>query len=250
MTKPYGFVYETTNRINNMKYIGKCIYGRINNWETYLGSGLYLKRAIKKYGKENFIRVVIAEAYSEEELNQLEEYYIKERNAVDSPQYYNIKQTSIGGDCFTTNPKKEYIRSLRVKQMTGSSNHQYGKPKTKKMIESVKKANSKAVEIDGILYPSAAEASRTLSINTTTILYRLDSKNFPNYKRIVPKTEKPTHKTSAYRCEVQGVIYESIAKAALAHGISTHAMRLRMYSKNFPDHRIIEEMPNDYRKHN
>lgn len=94
--KKYGFVYETTNKVNGMKYIGKCIYSRKNNWETYLGSGVYLKRAIKKYGKSNFERIILAEADSEEELNELEEYYIKKYNAVESPNYYNVKYTSIG----------------------------------------------------------------------------------------------------------------------------------------------------------
>ena len=239
--KPFGFVYETTNTVNNMKYIGKCIYGRINNWETYLGSGLYLKRAIKKYGKEKFVRVILVEAYSDIELNQLEVYYISKRNAVESREYYNIKMTSICGDCFTTNPNKEYIRSLRVKQMTGASNHQYGKPKTQKMIEAVKKKNSKAIIIDGIEYSSITAASVALSLYCTTISYRLDCANFPGYKRIVPKSPRPTNKHAAYKCQVNDVVYESIAKAAMAHGISTHAMRNRMYSHNFPDHHIIVE---------
>ncbi|GKV69026.1 hypothetical protein NCCP2716_15240 [Sporosarcina sp. NCCP-2716] len=241
MAKPFGFVYETTNRINGMKYIGKCIYGRANNWETYLGSGVYLKRAIRKYGKENFARKILAEAYSDEELNVMEELFIEKRNAVESPDYYNIKLTSIGGDCFTTNPDKEKIRSMRVKQMTGSSNHQFGKKKTARMIESVVQANSRAIIIDGIHYCSAAEASRRLSINTTTIMYRLDSDNFPDYQRLSPKNKKPTHKSAAYKCVVKGITYESIAKAAIAHNISTHAMRMRMYSKTFPDHYIVAE---------
>jgi hypothetical protein len=44
-------IYKTTNIINGKYYVGKDI----NNSESYLGSGVLLKRAIKKYGKENFI---------------------------------------------------------------------------------------------------------------------------------------------------------------------------------------------------
>ncbi|WP_425411978.1 hypothetical protein [Lysinibacillus contaminans] len=73
ISNAYGFIYETINKINGKKYIGKCIYDRINNWENYLGSGVYLKRAIKKYGKENFEKKIICIAYSDDELNQLEE---------------------------------------------------------------------------------------------------------------------------------------------------------------------------------
>ena len=46
------YVYEITNKINNKKYIGKHTARLINN--KYYGSGLAIKRAIKKYGKENF----------------------------------------------------------------------------------------------------------------------------------------------------------------------------------------------------
>ena len=185
--KAYGFVYETTNKLNGMKYIGKCIYGRQNDWEKYLGSGTYLKRAINKYGKENFVKVILEEAYSDEELNKLEEDYIERFDAVNSTQYYNIKMTSIGGDIFTHNPRKEEIRRMKVQQMSGTGNHQYGKPKTEKMINSVKEANSRAVNIDGVEYKSQSAAAKEIGIAVSVVGYRLDSDAFPNYKRLVPK---------------------------------------------------------------
>lgn len=182
MEKPYGFIYETTNNINGMKYIGKCVYHRQNDWNKYLGSGLYLKRAINKYGRENFTRVILQEAYSAEELQDLEEMYIRRFDVVNSPAYYNIKLTSMGGDCFSTNPRKEDIRNMRVQQMSGESNHQYGRPKSDKMIASVKKANSRAVEIDGVTYKSRTEASRTLGISLSTISYRITHETFTTYR--------------------------------------------------------------------
>ena len=39
----YGFIYETTNNVNGMKYIGQKAYDKRGNWKTYLGSGVYLK---------------------------------------------------------------------------------------------------------------------------------------------------------------------------------------------------------------
>ena len=224
-----------------MKYIGKCIYTRKNNWENYLGSGLYLKRAIKKYGVENFTRIILSEATSAEELMVLEEYYILLYNAVESPDYYNVKLTSIGGDVFTTNPNKELIRLQRKQQMSGESNHQFGKAKSQTMIDSVIKANSKAVLIDNIEYSSGMEASKLLGIKPTTLLYRINSEHYPNYIRLVERSIRATNITAAYKCQVGDVLYESIAKAAIAHNISTHSMRNRMYSKNFPDHFIIKE---------
>ncbi|MGR5910647.1 hypothetical protein ACT7C4_21190 [Bacillus pacificus] len=63
-----------------------------------------------------------------------------------------MKLTAIGGDIFTNNPRKEEIREIRRKQMSGKGNHQYGKAKTIKMIEAVKQANSRAVIVEGIYY--------------------------------------------------------------------------------------------------
>jgi hypothetical protein len=48
-------IYKTTNLINGKIYIGQDS----NDNKNYLGSGLKLKRAIKKYSKENFIKEVI-----------------------------------------------------------------------------------------------------------------------------------------------------------------------------------------------
>ena len=71
-----------------MMYIGKKKYTR--NWESYLGSGYNLIKAIKKFGKENFSKKVIAEADSKNELSMLEIKYIKEYGAVGDRNYYNI----------------------------------------------------------------------------------------------------------------------------------------------------------------
>lgn len=171
----------------------------------------------------------------------MEEYYILFYNAVESPDYYNVKLTSIGGDVFTTNPNKELIRLQRKEQMSGERNHQFGKIKSQIMIDSVRKANSKAVLIDNIEYSSNIEASRLLGIKPTTLLYRINSEHFPNYIKLVEKSIRTTNSVAAYKCQVGEVQYESIAKAAVAHSISTHSMRNRMYSQNFPDHFIIKE---------
>ena len=85
----YGFIYLTTNLVNGKKYIGQ----KKGYSDTYLGSGKLLKLAIKKYGRENFQREILDYAYSKEELNFKEDYYIHKYNAHHSNEFYNISSS-------------------------------------------------------------------------------------------------------------------------------------------------------------
>lgn len=84
-------IYKTTNLINNKSYVGQSKH---DNDEKYLGSGPLLKKAINKYGKENFIKETIDRCLSKEELDEKETFYIKLYNTL-VPNGYNI---SIGGN--------------------------------------------------------------------------------------------------------------------------------------------------------
>ena len=92
--KMYGYIYKTTNLLNNKIYVGKhkC---EIFIGNKYLGSGKHIRAAIIKYGKENFIVELLEECYSKEDLNKKEQYWIKSLDARNINIGYNI---SIGGD--------------------------------------------------------------------------------------------------------------------------------------------------------
>lgn len=72
----YYFVYETTNLINGKKYRGA--HSTENICDGYLGSGIALHRAIKKYGKDNFSRSIL------EFYDSLDDLYAGERAYVDN----------------------------------------------------------------------------------------------------------------------------------------------------------------------
>ncbi len=55
---PCGHIYKTTNKVNGLFYIGQCHYTPREK-KNYLGSGLELKKDIKKYSKENFNKKVL-----------------------------------------------------------------------------------------------------------------------------------------------------------------------------------------------
>jgi len=106
----YGYIYKTTNKINNKIYIGQKKSEIFLN-ESYLGSGKYLKHAIKKYGKENFTIELVDTADSKEDLNKLEIYYIDLYKATDKTIGYNIaKGGVVGCEVYVNNGiKNEFI---------------------------------------------------------------------------------------------------------------------------------------------
>lgn len=102
----YGYIYLTTNLINGKKYIGLHRSDKFD--ESYKGSGSIFKKAIEKYGWDNFKCEIIEECDNDEELNNREEYWIAFYNAVESDEYYNIAR---GGNNMEKTP--EYRAALK-----------------------------------------------------------------------------------------------------------------------------------------
>lgn len=116
-----GYIYMTTNLLNNKRYIGRKT-SKVFLSTDYLGSGVHLKRAINKYGKENFKVDLIEECATYDELVEREMYWIAYYNAVQSPSFYNA---SAGGyqEGFTPGEdniaKKPEIRALNSAKHKG-----------------------------------------------------------------------------------------------------------------------------------
>ena len=88
------YIYITTNLLNGKFYIGKRVYRKKDdNW--YLGSGIYLNRAIKKYGREYFKKEILEWCNNKIHLCEREIYWIKQLNATNKEIGYNL---SLGGD--------------------------------------------------------------------------------------------------------------------------------------------------------
>lgn len=103
------FIYKTTNTVNGKSYIGKYAGKK----STYLGSGIALKKAISKYGRESFVREIIEECDNLKHLSKREEYWIEKLNAASSPNYYNMKE---GGDGGWSHITKEHYQKRQDKR--------------------------------------------------------------------------------------------------------------------------------------
>ena len=88
------YIYKIINKINGKWYIGKT-----NGQDpSYMGSGKILKQAYKKYGKDNFEKVILETCTTEEELNLRETHWISSTNATIDPMSYNLVEGGTGGD--------------------------------------------------------------------------------------------------------------------------------------------------------
>lgn len=134
----YGYVYLITNNINSKKYIGQHKYSNGLD-EKYWGSGKILQLAIDKNGIENFSRKIIQIAYSKDELDKLEKYYIKINNAVFSEEYYNITPGGVGGARYGE------FNNWHLEDKNGEKNPFYGHrhtDDTKRRISEAKKGQT------------------------------------------------------------------------------------------------------------
>jgi group I intron endonuclease len=104
-------IYKTTNLINGKFYVGKDV----RNLNCYLGSGKLLKSAIKKYGKNNFVKEILEICDNLTDLEEREKFWIKELDSINNG--YNLTEGGTGGDTFTNNSNKEEIRNKLKKRI-------------------------------------------------------------------------------------------------------------------------------------
>lgn len=170
----YFTIYKITNKLNNKFYIGKHQTKDLN--DEYLGSGVLIRRAIKKYGKENFEKEILFVFDNEAEMNAKEKELVT-INSLNMNESYNIAPGGIGGNIifhekypFLKEVKEKMSRSQRQNANSLSErakqNHQtqrigmYGKKQTPKQKEIAK--------IIGSLKPSSESiAKQKISLQKT-----------------------------------------------------------------------------------
>lgn len=93
-----------------MIYIGKHETENVN--DCYMGSGLRIRRAIEKYGVDNFEKTILFECSSQEEMNQKEAEIVNE-DFISREDVYNIKLGGEGGWDYLNNPDSPYGKGTK-----------------------------------------------------------------------------------------------------------------------------------------
>ncbi len=112
----YYIIYETTNLINGKKYRGMHQTEKLD--DGYLGSGFLFKKALKKYGEENFSREILKFCESYNELIQAEKIYVN-MEWVNDGMTYNLKTGGQSEGILCDASKKKLSYTLTKKYETG-----------------------------------------------------------------------------------------------------------------------------------
>lgn len=149
-------VYKITNQLNQKFYIG--VHKTNDPYDSYMGSGIAIKNAIKKHGVETFTKEILLITESKDEA------YSKERELTvdyDKSSNYNMKLGGVGGftkenarkgnvaalkkltkEQLSANGKKGYINAnidpVAVGRKGGLANK--GKPKSEAHIQKIREA--------------------------------------------------------------------------------------------------------------
>ena len=87
----YFYLYKITNNLNGKIYIG--VHKTSDLEDGYMGSGVYLNRAIRKHGPANFTKEIL-QFFTNEEKMYLTESIVVNSNFISRNDVYNV---NIGG---------------------------------------------------------------------------------------------------------------------------------------------------------
>lgn len=133
--KIYNYVYKIKNNLNSKIYVGKHSTDNLN--DGYMGSGKLIKLAYNKYGIENFTKQILQFAETEDELNDLEMFYIKDLDA--RTKGYNLTDGGEGAIGYKMSDEaKQKISNFQKQQYCPWKHNPRSEEHKQKISESLK----------------------------------------------------------------------------------------------------------------
>lgn len=243
----YGFIYITTNHINGKKYIGQRKYDKQGKWKEYLGSGVVLSKAIKKYGVKYFSKEIIEECESKQLLNRREKYWIDYYNAVNSNNFYNIAEGGDGGNTLAGYTEKQLEEHSKIlsKALKGIINQGANNPRAKKVIclnnmiifDTTIEASNYANTSDYMIQQCCNEKSQLKTAGNDPVTnerlqweYYIPNKTY----EFIPYEKDTTNITRKVICKELNITFDSLTEGAKYIGKTKHTLwcHLNGYAKS------------------
>lgn len=224
-------IYKITNLLTNKIYIGQDS----KNNPKYLGSGKILKRAIKKYGKENFKKEVLEECNNQIELDNREQYWINLLNTTNQNIGYNISfggQTGWHKGLKHSEETKKLFSETRKGKLTGNKNGMYGKKHTEDAKK--KMANPQFGDKNGMYGKKHTEdtkkkMSQILSGENNPFFGK--KHNEDTKKKMSELAKKRKTNPNSKKVSVNGLVFNSASEAARSLGLSISTISYRCRKK-------------------
>jgi hypothetical protein len=134
-------IYQITNKVNQKIYVGAHKAISLEN-DYYWGSGSVLKKAIEKYGRENFEKEILHIVNTEQEMYDLEKSIVNEE-FIQRSDTYNLKIGGDGGWKFQIDGENRHCQQCPVinQKTLNTKIERYGKPHN--LDQSIKTIQSK-----------------------------------------------------------------------------------------------------------
>lgn len=213
------FLYKTTNLINGKIYVGKHKTKKLD--DGYIGSGKLLKRAITKYGRENFKFEILGFYESEELLNKAELEVVTEEFCL-REDTYNLCVGGRGGFSYINrkglNIYENHHNQLKINLQGGNQRKQDLRntdPKWKQRVSvSISKGQKRYYETNPGKFTGRSHTAET--------------------KRLQSLSSKRSTKIS-----INSVVYTSLTEAKNATGEWHFIIKRKLASDEFPDYKYL-----------
>lgn len=202
-------IYKITNKINNRYYIGQHITN--NPYDSYAGSGMLINKAEKKHGISAFVKTILYDFMTFEEMNTKENELVQLSNCYPyDPMSYNLKEGGYQGrlseesqalchqhcheTCINRTPEEKEALHKKMSELTsGEKNPMYGHKWTdeqkKQLSKSMKGKNSYA-NLTSKEYIERCEKIRQSKIGDKNPMYGKNAEDFMTEEAIMHKREK------------------------------------------------------------
>jgi len=263
-------VYFLSNMTKGRTYVGstKNLYQRLKDHFNRLHGNIHYSKELESdyhTGDEfliNFIQLPTKEEAQEAEQGILKAFF-------DSGKLYNKAQDAyLPGLGKIVSEEERRKTSERFKGNTWGLGRVHTEESRMKMSIAMKgrkfseehklklsERKVKPIEINGVIYQSNKEAAERLGVTIDIVKGRIDSKNFPDWKRIGSKKERTFKNVEAFKTkislakqypvEIEKIVYRNALEASRQLGISKDIVEYRLKRPNFPDWKRLPKEPSD-----